>query len=140
MRKRKHSALTQSRLRSAITNGNHLFLKNIDGRTRWMRRIKDLLHGYEESDCGGSDTLSEGQRAIIRRAVMLQVQCEFLEHKFAQNDGIATRPDLETYQRASNSLRRLIESLQLHTGRKAREVNPHDDVGWKAYQAEMARP
>jgi hypothetical protein len=140
MRKRKHSALTASRLRSALSNGNHLFLTSIDGRSAWCRRIKDLLKGYEETDCGGADQLSEGQRAIIRRAVMLQVQCELLEHKFAENGGSAGRQDLETYQRSSNSLRRLIESLQLHQGRKQREINPADDPAWRAYEKEMRAP
>jgi hypothetical protein len=138
MRKRKQSALTRSRLRSAITNGSHLFLADVDGRSAWMRRIKDLLKSYEETDCGGADTLSEGQRAIIRRVVMLQVQCELLEHKFAESGGSASRQDLDAYQRASNSMRRLIESLQLHQGRKMRDVSSFDDAStFKAYEREL---
>jgi hypothetical protein len=138
MRKRKLSQLSQRRISSALTNGNHLFLKAIDGRSKWCRRVRDLLRSYEETDCGGADTLSEGQRAIIRRVVMLQVQCELLEHKFAESGGSASRQDLDAYQRASNSMRRLIESLQLHQGRKMKDVSSFDDAStYKAYEREM---
>jgi hypothetical protein len=89
-----------------------------------MRRIKDLLRAYAV-DLGGEDRLSEGQRAIVRRCVMLQTQLELLEAKFAENDGAASRVDLETYQRCSNSLRRLLESLNLHRGRIAKDVTDH---------------
>jgi hypothetical protein len=47
----------------------------------------------------GSDQLSEGQRALVRRAVMIQTQCELLETKFAQKGGMASRIDLDLYQR-----------------------------------------
>jgi hypothetical protein len=140
MARRKHSALTASRLRSCITNGSHLFLADVDGRSAWMRRIKDLLRSYEETDCGGSASLSEGQRAIIRRAVFLQVACEQQERRIAENGGIASREDLETYQRSSNSLRRLIESLQLHQGRKPRDVTSHDAEVMRLYEKELRAP
>jgi hypothetical protein len=47
-----------------------------------------------------------------------------MEQKFSENDGVATQPQIEVYQRASNSLRRLLETLGLHEGRKARELTP----------------
>jgi hypothetical protein len=43
-----------------------------------------------------------------------------LESKFAANEGEATPAQLETYQRCSNSLRRLCESLGVNKGRTPR--------------------
>src|SRR5258708_14469448 len=84
-------------LHSAITNGTVVFA-NVDHRSAEMRRIKDLLAAYAV-DLGGFASLSEGQRAILRRCVMLQVQLEMLEKKWADNGGSAARNELELYQR-----------------------------------------
>jgi hypothetical protein len=119
---RKQSDLTLSRVRSAITNGSTL-LSGVDARTGFMRRLRDLVAAHE-SDAGGRDILSEGQRAIIRRASMIGLQLEMMEAKFALNEGAASSKELESYQRASNSLRRLLEALGLLAGRKARNVTP----------------
>jgi hypothetical protein len=121
MAKRYRSPLTKSKLRSAITNGTAV-LKDVDHRTAGMRRIRDLLAAYE-SDLGGFDHLSEGQHAILRRAVMLQTQLEMLEKDWATNeDGHATPHQLELYQRVSSTLRRQIEALGLHKGRIAKDI------------------
>jgi hypothetical protein len=88
-----------------------------------MRRFRDLLYAHE-SDLGGVEHLSEGQRSILRRAAMLELQCELYEEKFATNEGLASTLDLNMYQRTSNSLRRLLESLGLNRGRHARDVTP----------------
>jgi hypothetical protein len=112
--------LTPSRLEDALRHGPQL-LDTVDHRTGWMRRLKDLLNGHE-SDLACGASLSEGQRAIIRRCAMLQVQLEMLERKWAEDGGAAGSKDLETYQRCSNSLRRLLESLGLHQGRRAIDV------------------
>ena len=138
MAARKHIELTQSKVRSALTNGSEL-LRDVDHRSAYMRRLRDLLRAHE-ADLGGADLLSEGQRAIIRRATLLTVQCEMLEQKFAEHDGAASSADLETYQRCSNSLRRLLESLGLHQGRKAREINPLDDEALRIYERELNAP
>jgi hypothetical protein len=119
-RKRPH--LTLATVRSALSNGSSL-LHNVDHRCAWVRRFRDLLRAHE-ADLGGESALSEGQRSIIRRAAMLELQLELLESKFAENDGAATARELECYQRASNSLRRLLESLGLHKGRKSLDVTP----------------
>jgi len=123
-RRRKRVVLTASRVRSAITNGLAI-LKDVDHRSAWMRRLRDLMRAHE-SDLGGYDTLSEGQKALVRRIAMIEVQLEMLEHHFAENNGSAGRLDLEVYQRCSNSMRRLLESLDLNEGRKARDINEYD--------------
>jgi hypothetical protein len=68
--------------------------------------------------------LSEGQRTILRRIAMLELQLEMMESRFAQNDGEASLKQLEAYQRTASAMRRLLESLGLHQGRKAHDVTP----------------
>jgi hypothetical protein len=122
MTARKHRDVPQSRVRSALTNGTSLFLGNdIDQRGPFCRRLRDLQRQHE-ADLGGRDVLSEGQRTILRRIAMLELQLEMMESRFAQNGGEASLKQLETYQRVASALRRLLESLGLHQGRKARDV------------------
>src|SRR5260370_38187975 len=96
---RKPLAPTLACVRSAISNGSRV-LVDVDGRSAWMRRFRDLISAHE-SDAGGRDVLSEGQRAIIRRASLLQCQLELMESRFAQNEGGEVGVKLvETYQPA----------------------------------------
>jgi hypothetical protein len=120
-RDRKASDINLTRVRSAITNGSQLFHGDIDERGPVSRRFRDLIAAHE-ADLSGAEHLSEGQRSIVRRAAMLELQLELLESRFAENGGAASPRDLEAYQRCSNSLRRLLESLGLHQGRKSRDV------------------
>ncbi len=114
--------LPHARFRSAITSGRDI-LQDIDGRSAQARRFRDLFASYA-GDLGGEEVgLSEGQLALVRRTAALTVELERLESQFAQNDG-ASRVQLESYQRATNTLRRLIESLGIHRGRVARDVTP----------------
>jgi hypothetical protein len=138
MRSRKEIELSMRKAKSAVTNGTAV-LYNIDHRTIYMRRLRDLLAAHEQ-DLGGRDLLSEGQRCIIKRASMLTIQCELLETKFAQSDSAASRLDLLTYQTCANSLRGLVESLGLNTGRKQRPTNELDAEVEDAYMDAMAEP
>lgn len=117
---RKRAELTQSKLRSAITNGAVL-LDNLDHRGAWARRLRDLIAAIL-SDRGGEAEVSEGVKVLARRASMLTLQLELLEQTFADQGGAATGTQLETYQRTTNTLRRLIQTLGLE--REARELNP----------------
>jgi hypothetical protein len=114
--------MNRALLRSAITNGSAL-LHDVDHRTAAMRRLRDLLEAHY-ADAGGEEFLSEGQRALICRACMLQLQCELLDSKFARNNGSAGAKDLDLYGRCAGNLRRLIESLGLNLGRIKRDVTP----------------
>jgi len=108
--------------RSRISNGRTL-LPSIDGRSLWARRFRDLISSFG-SDLGQEEhLLSEGQRALLRRASALCVELERMEVRFAQNGG-AEVPELEAFQRATNSLRRLCETLGIHRGRIARNITP----------------
>jgi hypothetical protein len=103
--------------RSRITNGSSL-LPSVDGRSIWARRLRDLIV-LHENDYGGADAISEAERSLVRRAAALTVELELMEVKFAANGG-AKAWELDSYQRAANSLRRLLESLGLQ--RRARDV------------------
>jgi hypothetical protein len=109
--------------RSKLTNGTRL-LPTIDHRSIWARRFSDLNHAFR-ADLGATDCddslLSEGQRALVRRASALCVELEAMEIRFARNKG--AKPDeLDVFQRAVNSLRRIIESLGTHRGRIPRDI------------------
>jgi hypothetical protein len=114
-----NKAVMKSNARSAISNNTRL-LPNVDGRTVWARRLRDLI-ALHLSDLGGTDVVSEAERSIVRRASCLEVELERLEARFA-TEGAATPQDLDLYQRASGSLRRLLESVGLR--RRARDVTP----------------
>jgi hypothetical protein len=126
------------KVRSAITNGRYLFA-DIDHRTKAMRRLRDLLRAYEQ-DLGGRDILSQGQLALVRRGSMLCLQLELMEASWSANGVQASRDQLECYQRVTNSMRRVIESLGLNDGRKQRDVSTiDDDATYRAYQRELQR-
>ncbi len=102
-----------------MTNGS-VVLPGVDGRSTWARRMRDLIE-LHVSDLGGVDACSNAERALVRRAACLSLECELLESQFA-TDGQASPQSLDLYQRTSNSLRRLLESLGLE--RRHRDVTP----------------
>src|SRR3954470_6249175 len=125
MHRRRKTIVTDRRSRSAISNGTRILPAGVaDGRSSAYRRYRDLLSAHF-SDLGGEPALSEGQKALVRRAVTLTIQCESMEAKFVE-DGDAATTCLETYQRMTNSLRRTLESLGINRGRKPRDVTPPD--------------
>jgi len=113
---------TKPTARSRITNGSAL-LNNVDGRSVWARRMRDLIE-LHTSDLGGVDACSHAERSILRRVACLSVELEHLETKFA-SEGPATPQDLDLYQRTSNSLRRLLESVGIK--RRMRNITPSVD-------------
>jgi hypothetical protein len=115
---RKQSEVTPRKLRSAITNGSSV-LNDVDHRSAWMRRLRDLI-GLHMSDLGGDDNASEAERSLVRRAAMLELQLELMDQRIAQAGGEATSAQLADYQRATGALRRLLTSIGLQ--RRARDV------------------
>ena len=105
------------RQKSRITNGSAL-LPGIDGRSTWVRRIKDLLAAHI-ADLGGEDNVSEAEYALVRRVVTLIVELERREATFAQA-GSVDDDALAIYQTTVNTLRRTLETLGLQ--RRARDV------------------
>jgi hypothetical protein len=122
-----------SRQRSRITNGTAL-LPNVDGRSAWVRRCKDVIAEHL-ADMGGSDNTSAAERSIVRRAAVLTTELEQLEAKFAAA-GQATADDLDLYQRTAGNLRRLLEAVGLH--RRARDVTPPNPLDYAAAREDAA--
>ena len=81
---RHRSDLSQTKLRSAISNGSQL-LADLDHRCGWARRFRDLLDDHV-ADLGGQDALSHAEQLLVRRASMLALQCELLEQKFSGHE------------------------------------------------------
>jgi hypothetical protein len=106
--------------RARVSNGSAL-LPGVDGRSTWARRMRDLME-LHVADLGGETNISEGERAIVRRAAVLITELERMEATFALCEGAPDLPHLDGYQRAANSLRRLLEAVGLQ--RRARDVTP----------------
>ena len=106
--------------RSAMTNGS-IVLPGVDGRSTWVRRLRDLL-ALHVADLGGDDAISEAERSIIRRACVLTVELERMEVRFGAA-GEAKSEELAVYVTTSNALRRLLETIGLE--RRGKDVTPH---------------
>jgi hypothetical protein len=92
---------------SAVSSGRKLFVQGT-GNSPWARRYRDLI-GQHAADAGGADLLSEAQLSLIRRAAALECELEQREGELSLGREI----DLDAFQRAANSLRRLLESIGL---------------------------
>ena len=84
---RKRLAPNLATLRSAVSNGSTL-LPQIDHRSGWVRRLRDLIADHV-SDLGGEDLISSSEMILVRRAAMLCLQTELMEARWAQNEGEA---------------------------------------------------
>ena len=106
-------------VRSSITNGTTLFNRGVtDGRTRWCRRFADLIDLYT-LDIGSSESLTEGQRCLIKSACSIQICLEMMAETFARNEGQASAGELDAYCKASGQLRRILSELGVTKGRPA---------------------
>jgi hypothetical protein len=104
--------------RSRISNGSDL-LPNIDGRSTYARRMRDLI-AMHISDLGGVENISADERSLAQRCACITTELEFLESRFATAGG-ATPEDLQLYCGAASVLNRLLTSLGLR--RRPRDVS-----------------
>jgi hypothetical protein len=100
--------------------GNGALLPNVDGRSGWVRRAKELLAAHV-ADLGGAPAVSTAEHSILRRAVVLTVELERLEQRFALA-GEASAADIDLYARVAANLRRLLAAVGLQ--RRNREIGP----------------
>jgi hypothetical protein len=107
--------------RSRITNGRSLMPRSIDGRSVYMRRFRDVF-ALLVADAGGEDRVTEAIKSMARRAATITVELERYECIFADSQDGASPNQLETYQRLSNTLRRLLETIGID--RKPRDITP----------------
>ena len=108
----------------------------MDERLPYARRYRDLMGLYLD-DLGGPDQVSEAERAIIRRAVTLTVQCEIMEARFAREEGDVGKSALDLYGRTANSLRRLLEATGIRRRVNTIVPDPLDYARRKAEDAEV---
>lgn len=113
---------------SRITNGSALLPGNVDGRSTWVRRCKDLI-ALHTTDLGGPENISVAELSLIRRAAALTVELEMMEASWAEA-GQATPAQLDLYSRTAGNLRRLLETLGLK--RRAKDVTPDDPLEYAA--------
>jgi hypothetical protein len=99
---------------SAVSSGRRMFVQG-DSSSAWSRRYRDIVAGHV-SDLGGQAVLSEAEISLIKRVSTLELECEQAEGKLSMGQEI----DLDLYQRMTNSLRRVLESLGLQ--RRPRNV------------------
>jgi hypothetical protein len=109
---RKHIDLSQTKVRAALSNGTALLLRDVDGRQAWCRRLRDLVADHV-SDLGGDTNLSTAELVLVKRASMLTLQMEMMECQFAEQDGMATTAQIDSYGRALNTCRRTLEAIGL---------------------------
>jgi hypothetical protein len=76
------------------------------------------------ADLGGSD-MSEAEKALLKRAVTLMCALDKYDERLAMAGDVGPKQLLE-YQRASNTLRRLLSALGLR--RRAKDVTPDIDT------------
>jgi hypothetical protein len=108
------------RARSRVTNGRGFFVEGKQT-SAWARRWRDLLQIHADDISGGLglDSLSEGQRSLLRRISCLETELERMECQWAQGQ----TPDLDLYSRASNTLHRLLVAVN-GLSRTARDLTP----------------
>lgn len=121
--------------RSRVSNGSHLGVG--DGRSKWARRLRDLIDAYT-ADLGDADSLGEMKRSLIRRAATMTVELERAEAVFAEK-GEAEPQALAEYQTTVNSLRRTLETLGLNRPGASQPQTPDRSVPGDARETLMGR-
>jgi hypothetical protein len=127
--------LYKAHARSRVTNGTSL-LANVDGRTFWVRRYRDLV-ALLLSDQGGEESVSESRKILCKSAACLAIELERRTAVIAET-GEATDCQLETVGRTSNTLRRLLQTLGLE--RRMKPVQSLSEYLAERYPAEDITP
>ena len=75
----------KSHARSRVSNGKALLPGNIDGRSTWVRRLRDLI-AMHIADLGGEGAISEAERPSCGGHTLV-TELERLETRFADAGG-----------------------------------------------------
>ncbi|MEK4034262.1 hypothetical protein WOC76_12640 [Methylocystis sp. IM3] len=116
LKPRGRSRVTNARISGKI-NSRSLFAGEVDGRSLWARRYRDLVAGYVD-DAGGVGALSELRLSLIRRVAALTCEAERLEVDLASGKTI----DVDLLARLSSHIRRIAETIGLD--RKVKTIEP----------------
>lgn len=118
--------MKRNKYMSNITNGKRVLpAASIDGRSAEYRRFRDLLNAHSRDLGLDFQSLTESQRALVRRLSALTCECERMEAGFVQRGGSSAK-ELSLYLQATNTLKRLAETLGTHKGHKARDAVSND--------------
>jgi hypothetical protein len=98
-----------------------LSLSDLDKRTAAYRETRRLIDEIE-TDLGGGDRLSTGERQLIQRAAVLGAVLTDCESRWIEGEPI----DPTSYCTIVNAQRRVFETIGLH--RRARDVTPPDPL------------
>jgi hypothetical protein len=129
---RGRSRVTNQRMRGKV-NAGALFVE-IDGRTAWGRRYRDIVAALAD-DAGGLSSLSELKYALIRRVAALILESEKIEVSLARGE----KADVDLLARISSHIRRLGEAIGID--RKVRDITPTlADLVRKHHEASPAGP
>ncbi len=100
--------LEQSYVPNTGEKARLLTLDHLDGRTLAVKRVR-AVEMQIASDLGGTDQLSEGQRALARRGAVLSAILDDAETRWATGKPF----DLSEYLAAINTFRRVLATLGL---------------------------
>ena len=92
-----------SKGRSKISNGTRL-LANVDGRSAYARRFRDLVVAFE-AEVGG--TLTELERGLVRQAAAVSLKAELMQEALVRGEPV----DDDALIRLSGEARRILTSL-----------------------------
>jgi hypothetical protein len=116
MKPRGRSRVTNARASGKVTAAA-LFTGEIDGRSVWGRRYRDLV-ALLVDDAGGLASLSELRLSLIRRIASLTLEAERLEVDLASGKQV----DVDLLARLSSHIRRISETIGLD--RVAKDITP----------------
>ncbi|WP_363348292.1 hypothetical protein [Methylocystis echinoides] len=95
--------------RSRVTNGGKLLMGDVDERSQFARRLRDIiaLHVDCLSRGAGGEALSEAELSLIRRVSVCELRLEEMEMRMAQGKDIS----IDVYARVAGHVRRMHEAL-----------------------------
>jgi hypothetical protein len=93
--------------RTKISNGSAV-IAGVRQSVGYVRRFKELLADYSED----MPQATTADRALIKRAAIIEIELERLETRFA-SAGAASQRNLDLYVRMTGNLRRVLQALGL---------------------------
>jgi hypothetical protein len=106
---RTNKAPTRATARSQISNRSRLLL-NVDGRSSYARRFRDLVGAFSAEIGGGS--LTEFEQGLVKQAAILVLKTEQLQECVVRGQEV----DADTLIRLSGESRRILSSLRTKAG------------------------
>lgn len=113
-----HDGLSAEAMPKGNGKARFLTLADLDRRTVAYRKAEALISALE-SDLGGSDVLTTGERQLVQRAAVLGAMIEDLETRWISGVPI----DTAAFCTVVNAQRRVLETIGIK--RRQRDVTPN---------------